>query len=206
MYFLSIFSPRMKCELNSVCDQGQRLIKRYGSLRNFLLQDDNIVLVDDYICLQDDIATARNLALNSVLQNTTLNEVGQALPNTVWNTKSPPPQDLDDYFTLPKVETNSLFDYKIIKPPTVTSSATKVTIPTSFPVPPPPLQSGAATPPPLLKAYSTMVASVPTDLESMTKNLSVLNTTNADLMKQVTLKIYDLILEILGTLGFLGFL
>ena len=176
----------MKLELNSVSDQGQRLIKRFGSLRNFLLQDENIVLVDDYICLQDDIATARSLALNNVLQNTDLNGFTQE-PSSVWNTKSPPPKNMDDYLTLPKVDTNSLFDYKIIKPPVVTSTATKVTIPSSFPVPPPPLQSGAATPPPLLKPYSSMVASVPADLENLTKNLSVLNSTNADLMKQVNL-------------------
>ena len=181
----------MKLELNSVSDQGQRLIKRFGSLRNFLLQDDNIVLVDDYICLQEDIATARSLALSNVLQNTDLNGVGNQEPNSVWNTKTPPPpKNMDDYLTLPKVDTDSLFDYKIIKPPAVTSTATKVTIPSSFPVPPPPLQSGAATPPPLLKPYSSMVASVPADLESLTKNLSVLNNTNADLMKQVDYELF----------------
>ena len=210
----------MRSELDAVSDQGQQLIKRFGSLRNFLIQDESIVLVDDYICLQNDIETARSLALNNVIQNTSIltnglaSSTSMSSSSNVWNTTTPiasgPSQSsMEQFLQLPEVE-SSLFDM-VIKPPAtlitsttsrsipaVASVATKVTIPSSFPVPPPPLQSGTATPPPLLRPYSSMVAStgassassMPTisDIENMTKSMSLLNNTNADLMRQITAK------------------
>ena len=201
----------MRSELDAVSDQGQLLIKRFGSLRNFLIQDDSIVVVDDYICLQCDIETARSLALKNVIQNTTFtNGASNASSTNVWNTKAPPPPQstsIDQFLQLPELE-SSLFDL-VIKPPAVTSTtsrsiptpltsvATEVTIPASFPVPPPSLPSGTATPPPLLRPYSSMVASAGasassaypnSDLESMSKSMTVLNNTNAELMRQITAK------------------
>ena len=199
---MSFFSARMRSELDAVSDQGQQLIKRFGSLRNFLIQDESIVLVDDYICLQNDIETARSLALNNVIQNTTSTILTNGSASNVWNTPSTSTQSsMEQFLQLPEVE-SSLFDM-VIKPPALVTSklvATKVTIPSSFPVPPPPLQSGTATPPPLLRPYSSMVASAGassvsstsmptiTDIENMTKSMSLLNNTNADLMRQITAK------------------
>ena len=59
---------RIKSELDAVSDQGQILIKRYGNLSEFLIYDENITIVDEYICLNGDTETARNLALSQVME------------------------------------------------------------------------------------------------------------------------------------------
>ena len=63
---------RIKSELDAVSDQGQILIKRYGSLRDFLIQDENIAIIDDYICLHGDVETARKLALTQMMEKASM--------------------------------------------------------------------------------------------------------------------------------------
>ena len=172
---------RIKSELDAVSDQGQILIKRYGNLSEFLIYDENITIVDEYICLNGDTETARNLALSQVMEKVQpFNESSQdqgdpqitnltvaptnrstfgPKPN-VWNTKQPPPMTnssstglIEPMLNLPEV--NSLFDYKTattrvnpIQPP----KTSVISIPTSFPIPPPPLNvSDCNGPPSLIK-------------------------------------------------------
>ena len=63
---------RIKSELDAVSDSGNILIKRYGSLRDFLIQDENIAIIDDYICLHGDVETARKLAITQMMEKASM--------------------------------------------------------------------------------------------------------------------------------------
>lgn len=191
----------MKSELDAISDQGQQLIKRYGKLRDFLVQDEDIVLIDDYICLRENSETARRLALDQVLERSAAilnnNEKNHAEKpsSNVWNSKpiqtNSAGNSIDAILQLPEVE--SLFDYKCIQPPPPGGAAKTVSIPSSFPVPPPTILSKDP-PPNLIKpnGYSSAVSCGNLvvdqnleDFESLNKKLKSLTTSNSELLKQV---------------------
>ena len=66
--FLS-FSIRIQSEYESLSTESQAVIRRFGSLRNFLSCEESIVIVDDYICISSDTQTAQNLALERVIRH-----------------------------------------------------------------------------------------------------------------------------------------
>ncbi len=221
----------MKSELDAISDQGQTLIKRYGSLRDFLIQDENIALVDDYICLQGDTEAARRLAITQVMEkaaalalnsasgssnsfetsnaasssasdvtstaSSIFSTAGASKSTNVWNDSksSSSSNGVDALLQLPELD--SLFDYtkkssqiRPIQPP----STSVVSIPTSFPVPPPPLdiKNGSFLPslikPPI--GYSSAVAglSAENDFEAMNCKLQGLTASNSDLKREVSEK------------------
>jgi hypothetical protein len=173
-------SLRIKSELEAVSEDGQRLIQRYGNLSDFLSQDDDLAIIDDFMCMKADTETARHLALKLVLEKVSEITVvcrNESPPN-IWNTKSHPPVSssaMDSILQLPKVD--SLFDYasKVsasklpIGPPPLPASSSSAAppfshttsiytvpsiVPKSFPMPPPPIQPDLSSPPPpsLIKA------------------------------------------------------
>ena len=92
IYYFFFCSPRMKSELDAVSDQGQHLIRRYGNLRDMLIQDENIVIIDDYICLQSDTDLARRLALSQLIEKTedlALNLPPALVPASTTSTSRP---------------------------------------------------------------------------------------------------------------------
>ena len=68
LFFLS-FSIRIQSEYESLSPESQAVIRRFGSLRNFLSCEESIVIVDDYICISSDTQTAQNLALERVTKH-----------------------------------------------------------------------------------------------------------------------------------------
>ena len=68
LFFLS-FSIRIQSEYESLSPESQAVIRRFGSLRNFLSCEESIVIVDDYICISSDTQTAQNLALERITKH-----------------------------------------------------------------------------------------------------------------------------------------
>ena len=95
---------RIKSELDAVSDQGQILIKRYGSLSEFLIHDVDITIVDDYICLNSDTETARNLALSQIMEKTITVNITKSIYKHLRLPKDPDPGDKDEEFPFPVVE------------------------------------------------------------------------------------------------------
>jgi len=60
---------RIQSEYESLSPESQAVIRRFGSLRNFLSCEESIVIVDDYICISSDTQTAQNLALERVTKH-----------------------------------------------------------------------------------------------------------------------------------------
>ena len=153
--FFLFCSIRIQSEYESLTKEGQNVIRRFGSLRNLLILDDNINLVDDYICVSTDTETAQNLTINRVMKHP--NVFGQiskpVASGNVWFKSSNGSETLNVDPILQLPEMDSLFNYNVkaavvkpIKPPTppgpppqapISKSSSPLIIPDSFPVPPP---------------------------------------------------------------------
>ena len=64
LFFLS-FSIRIQSEYESLSPESQAVIRRFGSLRNFLSCEESIVIVDDYICISSNTENVLQLATSA---------------------------------------------------------------------------------------------------------------------------------------------
>lgn len=199
------------------------MVKRYGTLQDFLVLDESIAVIDDFICLQSDIEAARSLALAYVMEKAALmngeDEIADVTPITnhlnypskanftnfgksvsssnikssnVWNTYGSSSSNDPWLQQHPPAEVDS---FKTIQPPPPLSKSSVVSIPSSFPIPPPPLISdppppALIQPPPIANGYSSVVAAgtLNEQNEALNKRLKGLSECNAELLKQVAEK------------------
>ena len=138
------FSIRIQSEYESLSLDGRTVIGRFGNLRNFLTCDENITIIDDYICVKSDTETAQKLAINRVMKHPMY--FGQitkpVTTSNAWFNKSLDNSEslVDSIPSLQLPEMDSLFQRQVnpIRPPSPpVSTCASVIIPNSFPVPPP---------------------------------------------------------------------
>lgn len=102
----------MHSEISNLSEEQKRLIDRHPNLSQFLGLSNRIAMVDDYVCLKQDVARAKRMALNQMMEqkaNSPTTEVSRSQsPPNVWKS-SAKVQGVDPILELPRVE--SLFDY-----------------------------------------------------------------------------------------------